>query len=390
MNSARFSRTLIVTLCVLAALTLGVLLGILLERPSKQEQVVDDALSRIERTYYRNPGSKNLADAAIGGMVRSLNDQFSNYFTAAQYRQFQQGQQHTFSGIGVDVVKDPLGLRIADVFAQSPAGRAHLGRGDVIVAVGGRSLKGRSDDYSRNLIRGHNGTPVTITVLSNGKRRTLTLHREMVVAPIVTSQIKKVGGQKLGYVSLAAFDPGAHADVADAVRKVVKQGAKGIVFDLRENGGGLVSEARLISSLFLPGGTVVTTRGRDQPTEVIKATGDPIAPKIPLVVLVDRNTASASEIVTGALKDNHRATVVGTNTYGKGVFQEVTQLDNGGALDITVGHYFTPNGTNLGAGGVKPGAGIVPNVRVAQPANARTDVQLAKALAVLAAKTKTK
>jgi len=388
MNSPHFSRNLIIALFTAAGLALGVLFGILLERPSKQEQVVDDALSRIERTYYRNPGAKNLADAAIAGMVRSLNDQFSNYFTAAQYRQFQQGQQHTFSGIGVDAVKDPLGLRIAGVFPQSPAGRAHLRRGDVIVAVDSRSLKGRPDDYSRGLIRGRNGTPVTITVLSNGKRRTVTLRRAMVVAPIVTSAVKKVDGKKLGYVSLAAFDPGAHADVAEAVRKVVRQGAQGIVFDLRENGGGLVSEARLIASLFLRNGTVVTTRGRNQPTDIIKATGDPIAPKIPLVVLVDRGTASASEIVTGALKDNHRATVVGTNTFGKGVFQEVTQLDNGGALDITVGHYFTPNGTNLGAGGVKPGSGIVPNVRVAQPPKARTDVQLAKALAVLAAKTK--
>lgn len=388
MNSPHFSRNLIIALFTAAGLALGVLFGILLERPSKQEQVVDDALSRIERTYYRNPGAKNLADAAIAGMVRSLNDQFSNYFTAAQYRQFQQGQQHTFSGIGVDAVKDPLGLRIAGVFPQSPAGRAHLRRGDVIVAVDSRSLKGRPDDYSRGLIRGRNGTPVTITVLSNGKRRTVTLRRAMVVAPIVTSAVKKVDGKKLGYVSLAAFDPGAHADVAEAVRKVVRQGAHGIVFDLRENGGGLVSEARLIASLFLRNGTVVTTRGRNQPTDIIKATGDPIAPKIPLVVLVDRGTASASEIVTGALKDNHRATVVGTNTFGKGVFQEVTQLDNGGALDITVGHYFTPNGTNLGAGGVKPGSGIVPNVRVAQPPKARTDVQLAKALAVLAAKTK--
>ncbi len=121
---------------------------------------------------------------------------------------------------------------------------------------------------------------------------------------------------------------------------------------------------------------------------MIRATGHPLAPKIPLVVLVNRDTASASEIVTGALKDHHRATVVGTNTFGKGVFQEVTQLANGGALEITVGQYFTPDGTNLGAGGVKPGAGIVPNVRVTQDPKARVDQQLAKALTVLAAKTK--
>ncbi len=227
MRSPTFSRNLLIVLFSLTALVLGVLIGALLERPSKNEQVVDDALSRIQHTYYRDPGAKNLADSAIAGMVSSLHDQFSSYFTPAQYRQFQQGERHTFSGIGVVAVKDPLGLRIDQVFAQSPAGGAHLRRGDVIVAVGKRSLHGRPDDYSRGLIRGRDGTRVTITVLSRGKRRTVTLRRAMVVAPIVTSSVKTVNGRKLGYVSLAAFDPGAHADVAEAVRKVHQEGSQG-------------------------------------------------------------------------------------------------------------------------------------------------------------------
>ena len=140
---------------------------------------------------------------------------------------------------------------------------------------------------------------------------------------------------------------------------------RGIVFDLRANGGGLVEEARLIASLFIAHGTIVSTRGRTQPSETITATGDPIAPTIPMVVLVDHNTASSSEIVTAALQDHHRATVVGTHTFGKGVFQEEEPLSNGGALDITVGEYFTPDGRNLGGGGVKQGAGITPEVPLA-------------------------
>ena len=134
------------------------------------------------------------------------------------------------------------------------------------------------------------------------------------------------------------------------------------MFDLRANGGGLVEEARLIASLFIAHGTIVSTRGRTQPSETITATGDPLAPTIPMVVLVDHNTASSSEIVTAALQDHRRATVVGTHTFGKGVFQEEEPLSNGGALDITVGEYFTPNGRNLGGGGVKQGAGITPEV----------------------------
>jgi carboxyl-terminal processing protease len=388
MNNASPSRHLLIALSIVAALAVGLLAGILLERPSSTERVVNDALERIDNTYYRNPGEKPLADAAIGGMVASLRDQFSAYFTPAEYKRFQQGQQHSFSGIGTSVRQSPLGLTITGVYPGSPAARARLRRGDVITAVGPHPLRGRKDSYSVALIKGRDGTPVTLTVLRDGRSRKLTLTRAMVVAPIVGSAVKTVDGKKLGYVSLAAFDPGAHADLADAIRKVQKRGAKGLVFDLRGNGGGLVSEARLIASLFLRDGKIVTTRGRHQPTEVLTATGDPIAPRIPLVVLVDRNTASASEIVTGALKDHGRATVVGTNTFGKGVFQEVTELPNGGALDITVGHYFTPNGTNLGAGGVKPGAGIVPNVRVADNPKTPRDEQLAKAFSVLAAKTK--
>jgi carboxyl-terminal processing protease len=168
--------------------------------------------------------------------------------------------------------------------------------------------------------------------------------------------------RKLGVVELATFSPGAHGEVANALRRELHEGVRGIVLDLRANGGGLVEEARLIASIFIAHGTIVSTRGRTQPSETITATGDPLAPTIPMVVLVDHNTASASEIVTAALRDHHRAIVVGTHTFGKGVFQEEEPLSNGGALDITVGEYFTPNGRNLGGGGVKQGAGIGPEV----------------------------
>jgi carboxyl-terminal processing protease len=352
----------------------------------RDEQVVKDAYDRIEKTYYRKPGGKALADAAIAGMVISLRDRFSNYFSAAQYRQFQQGQHHSFSGIGTVVATDPRGLKIVSVYPGTPAAKAHLRSGDIVVEVDGKPLKGKPDTYATGLIHGPDGTKVTIVVVRDGRRRSVTMTRAMVIAPIVASALKTVDDKKLGVVSLAAFDPGAHADVAAAIRKRLRQGAQGIVFDLRGNGGGLVTEARLIASLFLSNGTIVTTRGRDVAPQVLSATGDPIAPKVPLVVLVDRNTASASEIVTGALKDRRRATIVGTNTFGKGVFQELINLPNGGALDITAGQYFTPNGTNLGAGGVKPGKGIVPNVHAADNPKTKRDEGLDKALAVLAAK----
>jgi carboxyl-terminal processing protease len=185
-------------------------------------------------------------------------------------------------------------------------------------------------------------------------------------------------------VRLASFTAGAHGAVGQAVRRLLGRGAKGVVLDLRDNGGGLLDEAVLISSIFLPDGKVVTTRGRARPEHVYTATGGAISTKIPVVVLVNGETASASEIVTGALQDRHRATVVGTHTFGKGVFQEVERLSNGGALDITVGEYFLPSGRNLGGGGVKRGAGITPDVRAPDDPKTHRDETLQAGLKALA------
>jgi carboxyl-terminal processing protease len=143
---------------------------------------------------------------------------------------------------------------------------------------------------------------------------------------------------------------------------MLHRGARALILDLRENGGGLLNEAVNAASVFIPDGTVVSTAGRTQARQVYLAKGGAISTHIPVVVLVDRGTASAAEIVAGALQDRHRALVVGTRTYGKGVFQEIQSLSNGGALDLTVGEYFTPSGHNLGGGGVRQGKGIKPNI----------------------------
>ena len=160
--------------------------------------------------------------------------------------------------------------------------------------------------------------------------------------------------------------------------------AKGIVLDLRGNGGGLVTEAQLVASMFLADGKIVTTRGRAVKSQTLEAVGQPIAGKLPTVVLVDRNTASASEIVAGALQDRKRAKLVGVRTFGKGVFQQILPLDNGGALDITVGQYFLPSGRNLGGAGTKTGQGLKPDVVVRNNDDAEGDEQLRRALDVLA------
>ena len=330
-----------------------------------QTRVVDEAIQRVAHDYYRKIPADKLANASIAGVVASLGDRFSHYLTPSEFREFNLPPH--FTGIGVSVGPERNGLLIAHVFDSSPAARAGLTAGEVIVAVNGRELRGLSADQAIALIKGLPGTDVKITVQGKGPhapRRTVTITRATISEPVVASVTRTVHGKKIAVIALASFSPGAHAEVREAVDKALHEGAHGIVLDLRGNGGGLVDEAQLIASTFIPKGTIVSTRGRTQPTQTLLAVGDAIPTKVPVVVLVDAGTASAAEIVTAALQDHHRATVVGTHTFGKGVFQEEEQLSNGGALDMTVGEYFTPNGRNLGGGGVKQGAGITPEVLV--------------------------
>lgn len=390
-------RRLQVPLLVLVALIAGVTLG---GRPEllpgfvrdalvgdRDTKVVGEAIDKIHATYYRSVPEASLANAAIGGAVDSLGDRFSTYLTPKEYRRFQRAGQRQYAGVGMEVVPIRRGLRVVATYDGSPARRAGIRAGDVITAVGGRSLAGRAARRGSDRIKGPPGTRVRLTVASGGRVRELTVSRARVTVPVVASRMRGVRGIEVGVVRLAGFTSGAHGEVVAALKRLLARGAQAFVFDLRGNGGGLVSEARLIASAFLQRGVVVTTRGRSVRSQTLRATGDPTVPaKAPVAVLVDRNSASASEIVAGALQDNERATVVGTRTFGKGVFQEIVDLSNGGALDITAGQYFTPDGRNLGGRGVRTGAGIRPDVYAKDRPATRRDEALGKALDVVAAK----
>ena len=346
---------------------------------------VREAIERVHDTYYRAIPEKQLADDAIDGIVRRLDDRFSNYFTPAEYRRFKDSQNSQFSGIGLAVSGVRRGLRVETVYDGSPAKGAGIRPGDLIVAAGGHALMGLTSEEAVSFIKGPPGSEVKVTWLRGERRITKTIVRSEVSVPVVASEVDRAGSCKAGVVRLAQFSSGAHAELYSALRRMKRRGAKVFVLDLRGNGGGLVSEAQLVASAFLRSGKIVTTRGRAVPERTLNATGDPVVPTQPLVVLVDGSTASASEIVTGALQDRHRAKVVGTRTFGKGVFQEVLELSNGGALDITAGQYFTPSGRNLGGRGVATGSGIQPDVQaVDDPKTTKRDEAKDRALAVLA------
>jgi carboxyl-terminal processing protease len=329
---------------------------------SPQARVLDEALDMIEDDYYREVDRRRLLDKALQAGVESLGDEFSAYFDPKSFQHFRDVTSGGFEGVGMTVEAVPRGLRIVTIFKGSPADRAGLEPGDVILEADRRTLAGKSSTQATALIKGPRGTFVTMRVSSDGRERQVRVKRDRVDVPVVQSRMRRSGGEKVAHVALTGFSSGAHGEVRRAVRELLDDGAQGIVLDLRDNGGGLLNEAVMVSSIFIPEGTIVSTKGRSRPERVFEATGAAIDTDVPVAVLVNGNSASASEIVAGAVQDRDRGQVVGTGTYGKGVFQEVRELSNGGALDITVGEYYTPDGRNLGGGGTKRGRGIEPDI----------------------------
>ncbi len=241
------------------------------------------------------------------------------------------------------------------MFKRSPADRAGFESGDVIVSVDGESILGEPSDLVVARIKGPEGSEVTLGVRKGGKGRpeSYTLTREEIRVPVTAGLVREVDGRRLGYVRFSTFSSGASVALRRAVERVLDKGAEGIVLDLRANGGGLLPEAVLTSSIFVPeGDVVVKTSSRTQGDETYLALGDDIDPP-PMVVLVNRDTASAAEILA-ALQSNNDDPVVGTRTFGKGVFQQVLNLENGGALDLTVGEFLTADGVSLAGKGLKP------------------------------------
>jgi carboxyl-terminal processing protease len=352
---------------------------------STNDKLINQVLGLIQNDYYRKVDRSDLVNKGLQAVVASLNDKYSHYYDPADYHSFQNQDNPHLSGIGIDIKVQSQGLLVQDVFEGSPAAKAGLTRGDVITEVGSTSLANRSADFSASLIKGRAGTKVTLTVLRGRQQRIVTVRRANLVVPVAASRVLDYHGTKLGYVELTSFTAGSGNQVRGQVAQVLHQGARGLILDLRENGGGLLNEAVNVASVFIPDGTIVSTDGRAQPRQVYMARGNAIAPNIPMVVLVDAGTASAAEIVSGALQDRGRAKVIGTHTYGKGVFQEIQPLSNGGALDFTVGEYFTPSGRNLCGGGVKQGKGIQPNVYALTKATAKTDTAVTVAEKTVAA-----
>jgi carboxyl-terminal processing protease len=350
---------------------------------------VAEAREVIGENYFEAVDADALDQASIRGMVgelrRRYDDRFSHYFGPEQLDEFVEATSGKFEGVGLNVNEVPRGLRVATVFPGSPADRAGIRVGELITAVDGRSIAGLPAEVSTGRIKGPRGTKVRLRVVppdrggSGGDGRELTLERAEVRIPAVAGRIVRTdGGTKVARLNFWSFSQGSHGELRDTVERLYRRGAEGLVLDLRGNGGGLLNEAILAASVFVEDGVVVSTESRTQGDRDYDAVGEALDPR-PTVVLANRDTASAAEILIAALSTYDLATVVGTRTFGKGTFQEVIHLGAGGALDLTIGQYLTADGTSLADDGFRP------DVRAEDdPKTVRRDEALDRALAVLA------
>lgn len=351
-----------------------------LDAAAEAGQLTQRIIQELQGRYYRKVDPGTLSQKSVDGMLKSLADPYTVYLDPEENRLLEEQTKGEYSGIGASLQKKDGGLMITGVFDGSPAKAAGLAPGDLIVAVDGKSTKDEALEASVARIKGKAGTKVTLTVRKKGAKdeSDMTLTRKTLPIPQTRTKMLRAGDDDVGYVQLYEFAGGAGDDVRDEVDKLEQKGADWMILDLRYNGGGLLSEAVDVTGVFQRG-EVVSTKGLNSPLEVFASDETP-ATDLPLVVLTNGYTASASEIVTGALSDRDRATVIGTRTFGKGVVQSIVPLGTGAALKLTTANYFTPDGTNIDK------KGIAPDVRAPDDPKTKKDETLARALAYIAAR----
>jgi carboxyl-terminal processing protease len=336
----------------------GVVAGTLTSRPAHPAAspvqggtVLDQAEHAIADRAAKPVPLGVLQRAAVQGMLKALDDPYSSYYEPKDFAQFRQVLAGAYTGVGVWVRRAPGGtLRISNVEQHSPASRAGVRTGDTLVAVGGRAVVGRTVADVVSGLRGAAATDVSLEVRRHGRVLTTRLRRAQVADDDVHATTIAPGIVSL---RIAAFTSGVGRWVRAQVATAQADHDTGIVLDLRDDPGGLLDEAVETSSAFLANGPVVSYVQRGSKPTTLQALGGGNT-AIPLVVLVDGGTASAAEIVTGALQDRNRAVVMGTQTFGKGSVQEPARFSDGSALELTVGHYLTPSGRSLDNVGITP------------------------------------
>ena len=318
-------------------------------KPTQWRQMRRDVLAKS----YGNPKE---AYEAIRGMLGSLDDPYTRFLDPREFKEMQIDTSGELSGVGIQLSldKDTKNLVVVSPIEGSPASRAGVQPKDVIVAIDGKPTKGMSTEDAVKLIRGQAGTTVTLTLKRKAQILELPLTRERIELHAVEHQINTTAdGVKVGYIRLKQFNATATKDMRLAVKDLEEKGVQGYVLDLRSNPGGLLMASVEIARQWLNEGTIVSTKTRDGIQDVKRANGRALTTK-PLVVLVNEGSASASEILSGALQDNHRAVLVGQKTFGKGLVQSVRGLSDGSGMTVTIAKYLTPANHDIHHRGIVP------------------------------------
>ncbi len=313
--------------------------------------MLTEVRQELLHAYYRPVPSNVLNAPSVSAMLGALHDPYTDYLDATQFRLLSRETHSSYPGIGVSVLPTNAGLEVVATKA-GPAQRAGIRRGDVIVGINGKTAVGVSLNFAVSRILGEAGSSIALVIRRGGALLHFTVVRQTISAPTVSTRLLQDARLRIGYVKLDAFRLGATPVLGRALRRLQRQDAAGIVLDLRGNPGGVFDQAVGVASLFLERGVIVTLTGVHSGSHTYTARGGGM--RLPVVVLVDHQSASSAEIVAAALQDNRRAVIVGENTYGKALVQSIRPLGNGAALRLTTAHYVTPSGADISLRGVTP------------------------------------
>lgn len=351
---------------------------------STLEQTLADFRKVLEQKYIGEINEEDLIEGAIKGYVAGLGDPYTEYLTVEEMTSLSEETEGEYVGIGVYITSDTVNneIVILRTIGNSPAYKAGLLTGDIIKSIDGVEYTGEQLNEASSILKGKEGTQVKIIIIRNGEEKEINITRETI--RLVCVQSKKY--DDIGYLRIVSFDGGCAKEFLEKYKELESQGMKSLVIDLRFNGGGLVEEALDIGEYAVDkGSTLLITKSKTQNENITKSKNERII-NIPIVVLVNEYSASASEILTGILQEVNGATIIGTKTYGKGVIQTVYQLSDGSGLKITTDEYYTPNHNKINK------VGIMPDIQIELPEEVRynsdsipeqKDTHLQKALEIL-------
>ena len=306
----------------------------------------------IDQYYYKDITDEEKMEGIYKGLMSSTNDKYTDYYSPKEFKDLMVTMEGDYGGIGATLSQDKATkeVSVVEVYEGSPAARAGLERGDIVISVDGHLGTDESLDDFVQRIRGEEGTSIEMVYKRDDQEHTIEITREEVIVPSVSHRMLD---DKIGYIRISSFVNGTQKDFEDALADLQGQGMQGIVFDMRDNGGGMVDSVVAILDDILPAGTVVYTMDKSGKREDY-ISDDAKKIDIPVTVLVNENTASAAEIFTGAIRDFNYGTIIGTNTFGKGIVQSTVPLSDGSAVKITVATYYTPSGECIHEKGIKP------------------------------------